>query len=243
MTDHSWHNFLYSLVAAIALAVLALIFILAWAAWHLYVGGVAIETDARRTVVIAGGAMTDAQKTLAIERRAAQSQIVQAQAAETAIAQSAASLDRLVRHTDASLNDPKTGLLPAISSVPPQILPPLQALETQAGGLIADLRRTNGSLGNSLDNFDVITRELATQLPPVLADVRTSSDNVADITSTSKGTSAHVEATAADLHATADDVHAWVHRELAPVHGAWHAVKSFLFGIAGPAANVATALK
>jgi len=53
----------------------------------------------------------------------------------------------------------------------------------------------------------------------------------------------NLEGMSADGKRMTADAAAFVHRELAPVRGTWHAIKAFLFEIAGPAAQVATAAK
>jgi hypothetical protein len=54
---------------------------------------------------------------------------------------------------------------------------------------------------------------------------------------------AHVDGVAGNLDATSGDIHAFVHRETTPVRGTWNVIKSFLEEFAGPAAQVATAVK
>jgi hypothetical protein len=232
----SFDRFVASVHLALLLLCCAFVGVATWSAWHLYRHAELLIENADRAAIVVGGAATDLQKTLAIERRAAQYQIDQAAVAESAIGNSADALDKLVRHTDRSLNDAKTGLLPALASVPPQILSPLQTLAGRAGDLIADARTTNGELGVSIQNFDTITAQLATALPPVLKDVQTASDNVRDISSTSKQTSAQIEG-------TAEDFHAFVHRETTPARGAWNTFKTTLRWLVEPGAAVATAAK
>lgn len=48
---------------------------------------------------------------------------------------------------------------------------------------------------------------------------------------------------AGNLDATTSDIKAFVHRETTPVRGTWNVIKSFLREFAGPAAQVATAVK
>ena len=51
------------------------------------------------------------------------------------------------------------------------------------------------------------------------------------------------EQTTANLADTTKDIKDYVHRETAPVRGTWNVLKSFLREFAGPAAQVATAVK
>jgi hypothetical protein len=53
----------------------------------------------------------------------------------------------------------------------------------------------------------------------------------------------NLEGMSADGKKMTADVAAFTHRELAPVRGTWHVIKSFLMEFAGPAAQVATAAK
>ena len=53
----------------------------------------------------------------------------------------------------------------------------------------------------------------------------------------------HVEGVSGNVDATTGDIRAFVHRETSPVTGTWNVIKAFLREFAGPAAQVATAVK
>jgi hypothetical protein len=56
-------------------------------------------------------------------------------------------------------------------------------------------------------------------------------------------TLAHVDGAAGNVDAATSDIAEFVHRETTPVRGTWNVVKKFLQEFAGPAAQVATAVK
>lgn len=193
-------------------------------------------TDMDRTAIIAGAAMTDVQKTLAIERSAAQSQIDQGAAAELAMRNSAESLNRLVRRTDRSLNDPKTGLLPALARVPATILPQAASLGRQAQANLAELQQIEVQASPAARNLATLTETINRQASPVLSHLDAT-------TAYSESAMGHLNATSANLEATSADVRAFAHRELAPARGAWNTVKTVLRYLVEPGAAIATAAK
>lgn len=226
-----WDQFVRWLHAALLLAVLALVALLAWAAWDARLWILELHRDTHRNLVVIGGAATDLQKTLAAERQAAAAQLADADAAAKALAQASADLDRFVRHTDASLNEK---LLPALGTAISDQNTRFAALERQAEANLADL--------------DAAEKQLA----PLLTSATQAAQSAASVAGDPHlpATLAHLDETTAQLNETAEhidgttaDIQAYVHRLTTPARGAWHAIKSFLFTFAGPAAQVATASK
>jgi hypothetical protein len=99
-------------------------------------------TDLGRTVVIAGGAATDLEKTLKQERDAASSQIsIGAQAAQQ-LAAAGANATKLLADTDRSLNDAKAGVLPGLAGAIAEQNANMTALTHRADDAIDTLNAT-----------------------------------------------------------------------------------------------------
>jgi hypothetical protein len=184
--------------------------------------------DMRRTVLVVGGAATNLEKTLALERQAASAQIAQAQQAARSLSAAGAAANDLLRHTDAELNGP-AGVLPALRSAVAIQSHDIASLELTLQTNLQDLDNAENALTPALRHFNDSAAALADGLPPILHNVNTTTVNVAGTT--------------AELQASAHDVRVYLDRELAPVRGTWNLIKSFLVTFAGPAAQVATAVK
>lgn len=201
---------------------------------------VAVE-NIDRAAYTAGAAAADLQKTLALERKSAQSQIDQATQTTRDLDAAAKDVEQLVADTDSSLNDmpvpgTPTGLLPQLSITVAAQNEHLAAIESQAQQNLADLDSSEKQLAPAIDNFNAASASLALNLPGILRNVQ---DTTAQTVTIGKNLSGTTDA----MDASAHDIQAFVHRETTPVRGTWHVVKGFLDSIAGPAAQVATSVK
>lgn len=193
-------------------------------------------TDARRTVLVLGGASTDLEKTLKIERDAATQQIATANQAAASLAAAGVAVNALLGRTDASLNDPKSGVLPQLSAAIAQANAGAGRLTAQAQINLADLDAAEKQILPGIENFNRASLELAQQMPPILG-------NVQQITGSTVETAQHVDQTSDYVELSMHDVQQFIHRETTPVRGTWNVLKGFLMEFAGPAAQVATAAK
>jgi len=233
-----WNTFLRQLYAAGV--VVAILFVIAIAAILVLVGIALYRldqgarelaptlTDARRTILVLGGAATNLEKTLALERQAASSQIAIGQQAAESLKRATAAAELLMRSTNEQLNG-NEGLLPAATEALVEQTASITILETQARQNLEHLDDIEKDIPPAIANFSRASASLADSLPPIL-------DNV-------NVTSAHVAGTTESLEASAHDIQAFIHRETAPVRGTWNVIKEFLVTFAGPAAQVATAAK
>ena len=223
--------------AAGMIAVLALV-LLCLFLWHLDVDAREIKptiTDLRRTIVIVSGSATNLEKTLALERQAASAQIASAQQATAQLAVAGAAANRLIAHTDASLNA-NSGVLPTLAATIQQQQERVSALEIAAQTNVNDLDDAEKQITPAIANFNRASSALADGLPPILANVR-------DTTAQTIAIGQNTADTTHQLDLTAQDIRAFVHRETTPVRGTWNVIKGFLAEFAGPAAQVATAAK
>ena len=178
-------------------------------------------TDANRAIVIMGGAATDLQKTLALERTAATDQL--RMASET--------LTRLngVVNDLGKTADQATDTIALLGNAVQHQDAQLTQLEDQAKTNLADLDASEKQITPAIDNFNTASAQLAFQLPAILR-----STNLA---------AASTAATAENVNMTTHDIQQFVHRETTPVRGTWNVIKQFLSQFAGPAAQVATATR
>ena len=112
----------------------------------------------------------------------------------------------------------------------------------------AGLLLTNGS--DLVSHVDASTSDVFAQFHGLLTAAQTATEAITvDAQSANAtleplaGAATNVEATTANLQATTKDVETWVHTETAPIKGAWHAIKSVLFELLGPMAEVVSAIK
>ena len=206
--------------------------------WHLDIDARELRptiVDLHRTVLVAGGAATNLEKTFKIERDAATAQISTANQAAASLAQASAAANTLIAHTDAQLNG-ASGVLPALRDTIEHQDEGFSALELQAGKNLADLDTAEKSIFPALANFNQASLELAEQLPPILADVKSTTGSTVTI-------AANTADTTHQLDLASQDFQAWLHRELAPVRGTWNLIKGSLMEFLGPAAQVATAAR
>ncbi len=148
-----------------------------------------------------------------------------------------ADIHDLIIHTDVSLNGRHgdSGILGDLhANVVPRVVAILQDSDTAAVHVAAAVDRTGAAtdvaVGKVGPLLDALTARVSDpSYDRILADAAESMHNLAGMTADGK-------------QMTADSA-AFVHRELAPVKGAWNSIKAFLFEIAGPAASVATALR
>lgn len=228
MSD-GFDKFVRSVHAVLLLLAVAALLLVCVVLWHLDAGARELAptiTDLRRTVLIAGGAATNLEKTLAMERQAAGAQINMAQQAASAIEGAGLAADRFITNTDAQLN---VALLPELRDTIAKQQQAFSLIESQATRNLADLDAAENQLTPALANFNRASAALANQIPPILGNVQ--------------ATSANTASTTAELEASAHDIRIFLDRELAPVRGTWNVIKGFLMEFAGPAAQVATAFK
>jgi hypothetical protein len=126
--------------------------------------------------------------------------------------------------TDRSLND---GLVPRLETT----LDGTTALQASAMKNLADttaeIDATIAALRPAIDNSVTATAAAAKNLNDLAI----------------HETLAHVDGASANVDAATADISAFVHRETTPVRGTWNVLKKFLQEFAGPAAQVATAVK
>jgi hypothetical protein len=99
---------------------------------------------------------------------------------------------------------------------------------------------------DSVDNLNALEVQLQApardltasleMLPPIMADLQKTGDQTVIISQNTADSSHEIDLT---LH----DVQAFAHRELSPIRGTWNVLKGILMEFAGPAAEVATAIK
>ncbi len=165
--------------------------------------------DAHRTVLVAGGAITNIEKGTR-----------QFQTQQIALASSS---QKALNTLDADLSS-LGSLLSTGSSLLSSQQQSLNQLESEASQSIKSTTEQAASLVPA-------ARETLTTLNTQLADPAI------------HDTLVHVDGTSAEMEATAHDVHNFVHRETAPVRGTWNVIRGFLESFAGPAAEVAVAIK
>jgi type VI protein secretion system component VasK len=171
-------------------------------------------TDADRTTIIVAGTMTNLEKET---RQWKDQSLAQSQSATAAASQLNSDLQVL-----------GTLLATANSTLMKQDAS-LTNLEQQAGESIAATRPILSDLTATSDAF-------AKEVPPIL-------QNVNDSTAQTVLVSQNVSDTTKSMDASAHDIQAFIHRETSPVTGTWNVIKGFLREFAGPAAQVATAIK
>lgn len=165
--------------------------------------------DAHRTVLVAGGAITNIEKGTR-----------QFQTQQIALASSS---QKALNTLDADLSS-LGSLLSTGSSLLSSQQQSLNQLESEASQSIKSTTEQAASLVPA-------ARETLTTLNTQLADPAI------------HDTLVHVDGTSAEVEGTAHDVHVFVHRETEPIRGTWEIIKHFLFEVAGPASNVASAIK
>jgi hypothetical protein len=135
-----------------------------------------------------------------------------------------AALRLIIVRTDQSVNDV---LVPRISAS----LDASTALERTATESVAD---TTARLDATIDALR----------PAIDASIAATSAAARDLSDPAiHETLAHVDGVAGNADAASRDIAAFVHRETTPARGTWNVIKSFLREFAGPAAQVATAVK
>jgi hypothetical protein len=135
-----------------------------------------------------------------------------------------AALRLTIVRTDQSVNDV---LVPRVSAS----LDASTALERTATESVAD---TTARLDATIDALR----------PAIDASIAATSAAARDLSDPAiHETLAHVDGVAGNADAASRDIAAFVHRETTPARGTWNVIKSFLREFAGPAAQVATAVK
>ena len=240
MSD-AYEKFVRGLWFAAGMIALVALLLLCLFLWHLDVDAREIKptiTDLRRTIVIVSGSATNLEKTLALERQAASAQIASAQQVTAQLAVAGAAANRLIAHTDVSLNgdDLRPGLLRQLSATIEEQQDRLSQMESVAQENLQDLDDAEKQITPAIANFNRASSVLADGLPPILG-------NVIDTTAQTVAIGQNTADTTHQLDLTAQDIRAFVHRETTPVRGTWNVIKGFLAEFAGPAAQVATAAK
>lgn len=135
-----------------------------------------------------------------------------------------ASLRLAIVRTDGSIND----------DLVPRVTASIDSTNALSAAAAKDLTETTAELKPILDHLAQAAASAAdTMADPKIRDTLAEVDGAA---SEANKTSQHVEG-------AAGDVQQWIHRNTTPVRGTWNLVKAFLREFAGPAAEVATAIK
>jgi hypothetical protein len=144
---------------------------------------------------------------------------------------------KLIGRTDINLNgglDPITkqrvaGGLPSLAAA-------LESTNALASRAALDIDTTSGRMQPILADLGAGATAFAQKTPEILQHV---DDSTAQLVITSQNVAGATD----DVHATTHDIAAYVHRETTPIRGTLNLIKSFLVTFAGPAAQVATAVK
>jgi len=120
-----------------------------------------------------------------------------------------------------------------------------------ASSLLRSLQGSSKSLGDtaslSLTKVGDSAASLAVQVQPILQNASKAtllaSNGLSEALPSLQATVKSTAQTAANVESTTNDVRDFAHRELAPVKGTFNIIKNFLFELAAPLANVATAVK
>jgi ABC-type transporter Mla subunit MlaD len=141
------------------------------------------------------------------------------------------SIKGLMVRTDLNLNgrDGNGGVLPQLSAA-------LGNTNQLAQHITAGFDADNARLEPILADLGTGASAFARQTPHILTHIDNSVGQI-DLASV------HYEKVSENFDGMTTDGRAFVHRELAPVTGTWNALKGFLREFAGPAAEVATAIK
>lgn len=225
------NRFIQTVHAALLLTALTFGVIMCLAAWDLHkrlAHADQVITDADRVAVVAGVALSEAQKTLTLERAAATDQIKATNDLLRSGTQAIGGFNLIVDDAGHMINDVDTD----IGQQNHEIL----AIEGQAATNLADLDATEKQLSPGIAHFDDASATLAAALPDILTNINKSTAQTVVVATNVAGTTQELEMTAHDVRTFAD-------RQLAPVRGTWNIVKGFLVSFAGPAAQVATAAK
>jgi hypothetical protein len=142
-----------------------------------------------------------------------------------------AALRITIVRTDQSVNDV---LVPRVSAS----LDASTALERTATESVAD---TTARLDATIDALRPAIANLVQTSAGASAAMKAAGKDLSD--PTIHETLAHVDGVAGNADAASRDIAAFVHRETTPARGTWNVIKSFLREFAGPAAQVATAVK
>jgi hypothetical protein len=142
-----------------------------------------------------------------------------------------AALRLTIVRTDQSVNDV---LVPRVSAS----LDASTALERTATESVAD---TTARLDATIDALRPAIANLVQTSAGASAAMEAAGKDLSD--PAIHETLAHVDGTAGNVDAASRDIAAFVHRETTPARGTWNVIKSFLREFAGPAAQVATAVK
>lgn len=148
-----------------------------------------------------------------------------------------ADIHDLIIHTDIALNGRHgdAGILGEIhANLLPHMVSVLDSSNTAVIRVAANVDRIGGTTDAAVQKIiplvDALTgRVQDPRYDAILSNAAESMQNLTGMT--------------ADGKRITSDTSAFVHRELAPVKGAWNVIKEFLFQIAGPAASVAAAFK
>ena len=200
-----------------------------WIAWDVHRATrqlPALATDVDRSVLILAGAGTNLEKTLRAERDASAAQLA-------ASAEAQRKLNLVLDSTRITIGQANHVLADLDSAIQMQDHN-LSVVEQQATAAIATLELQMQQLDPAIKSANVALANTA----------RLSADPALH------ETLLHVDATTAAMQATGElvqdsmkDIHDFIHRETAPVRGAWNTIKAFLREFAGPAAQVAVAAK
>lgn len=228
------------------LAPMALVVLLGLIAWHVDravrhfdATDTQWRTDVSRNLVVIGGAARDLELTLRDEHKAEGAQLATAAAAAAALQASAKSIASFVDSVNAALTGPK-GTLPALSNLIRHQDDNLAALEGQATADLAKLATSETELAAVLANASKASAsaaELAANpdILKALAQLNAALDET-------NSTLAHVDAIAASGDRDAQMIEARLRDALKPASLAKSLFMRAL-GVAGPAAQVATAAK
>ena len=128
----------------------------------------------------------------------------------------------------------------------------IASIERSSDTLNVELVAQGAQLADSEKRMTESVTAMQAGLAPVLANAAAAAANVAKASADPSiaeslkhldGTAGELELTSEHIEGATKDIQAFVHRETAPVRGAWNTIKSFLVTFAGPVAQVATAAK
>lgn len=241
MSD-AYGKFVQAVHLAQMLSALALVLILSaaglWLRWDLKDLHPA-ATDLPRVVRITGGAATDLEKTLKIERDAATNQINATAAMQQKITLAMDNFAGLMKHTDDSLNG-TAGVLPTISSAVHDQNAKMLELEDQAKENLADLDTAEKQLTALLTNATNATKSAADlAADPEIHAALVKLDAAMDKTNEFL---AHLDSIGASGDRQMQLIEAKLREALKPA-SLLKTIFTRSLGLAGPAAQVATATK
>jgi hypothetical protein len=228
----------YALLALVVAMTLAVLVVAGAAVWALYdvrqdaTAAGSLLADARRTVVIVAGAATSVEKSLRAEREASAAQI---EASTAALAKFNGDLDEL--HSD--LSELHVVLVKAdtvLSDTDLQVNingAGLAALEKHGAEAISQLQASIAGLAPAID----ATNRAMQSVSAVAADPA-----IPEAIARLDSTTGHIDATTASVDRDAQLVEARLRQALKPASLA-KSLFMRLLGIAGPAAQIATAAK